>query len=535
MPYLVKKQLVADWKTRRGKFNEEYPLTTDVQELSSVDGAWDALNEIYTSINPQVEKRTFHASWDETMQKKLWLARHDLFYAILIELSEHSMVTLPSGVTTIPDIMLYKIENFGSAKSTSDIDACIQYDGPGDNHVSWVIQAIEDRYVELGCPCLDLDIEFYDSYISRGDPHHPDKAQTYTVTGVQDKEAAFLAMLPYALASMMRNVYLGDPLEGTIMRNTKNHLERRLGVVFSSSKRDELDEIIRLPHKSSQNLPTILNVFIEEDDEDKEEDGSPTVETTFNSIAKECQRVLQCVLTQLIVIPDVENLLNDAKTKCIAYFQSTTYDDQRRAYYGCLDTAADKLKTETNNVDKLTAFSHSQLYRQEGYICVTTVMHVPRVMQQCKENAKTDRCLKTDSTDLTGIDACPTNTMTHPSCILGDYDYILSIIEQLGFILRFYVESKKKFDEHCQKKYQKYMERVEDAYRKLSRAKQSWVDINLLRIPDPATVRGGKRTKTRRTRRKRKGVRRTRRKRKGVRRTRRFKTHDATKRAHHTV
>ena len=164
--------------------------------------------------------------------------------------------------------------------------------------------------------------------------------------------------------------------------------------------------------------------------------------------------------------PDQYNLAATLVTEYFNTNPSFDYNEQRKLYYGRLEKA-ENLISSSDNTKKITAFSESQIFRQEGYVCVSTVIHVPRYIQQCK--------IKIDS--ICDTTNCNTDKETKPFCLLNNFAYKLSMIEQIGFMLRFaisniinnnftdtnIVNNNKYFDD----KIKKYKERWTDAKGKL--------------------------------------------------------------------
>ena len=189
----------------------------------------------------------------------LWLYRNVLFYYVFIfvndllqrsdklnafytnktsnvvRLSEKYLVNGNSPINP-EDLKKYKISNFGSATPTSDIDASIQYDGEGEPHISFLLSLIEDTYLYLfNISCLQLDIEFYDSYISKCVmvDNSPPCKETYIVDGSIDKDG-YTQLLEYAAASMIRNVYiaLNDNAEcKTLLRSREDNTSHHTNII----------------------------------------------------------------------------------------------------------------------------------------------------------------------------------------------------------------------------------------------------------------------------------------------------------------
>jgi hypothetical protein len=101
-------------------------------------------------------------------------------------------------------------------------------------------------------------------------------------------------------------------------------------------------------------------------------------------------------------------------------------------------------------------------YRMESYLCAPTVTHVVRILQANKTNSLK---YKTSWPDVLCGEEQKSNNEAY--CSLGKYAYILSIMEQFGYIYRFYKEYCEEGEHYdaikCEKKKKKYMERLIDA------------------------------------------------------------------------
>jgi hypothetical protein len=101
-------------------------------------------------------------------------------------------------------------------------------------------------------------------------------------------------------------------------------------------------------------------------------------------------------------------------------------------------------------------------YRMESYTCAPTVVHVVRILQASKENKEKYATLVPKQYCLGDI------IHLDPFCSIGTFGYGLSILEQIGYIYRFYLTycdntSSHNDDTKCKNKYIKYMKRYIDA------------------------------------------------------------------------
>jgi hypothetical protein len=150
---------------------------------------------------------------------------------------------------------------------------------------------------------------------------------------------------------------------------------------------------------------------------------------------------------------------------------SNTYDDSRNKYYELVkkaETLLANMKLSRNAIieknqrlNLMIAISTALVYRAESYVSPSTVMHVVRVMQG-KEVAEDCANLKINKSKA--------------KCALGQFGYLMSCFEQVGYLYRFSktycvqqpgvskVEQTK-----CDKKYNKYIERFNNGIEELAK------------------------------------------------------------------
>jgi hypothetical protein len=473
--YFTNESLKSGWEYFHNEFVGDKYVNSDVIVFDKV-----LIDTIKTFLEISPATYDFHkliiTKKENNDKNKLWIYRNLLFYKILQEI----IITL---LPEIEDLCKYKISNFGSTNVTSDIDACIQYDGDGINKVSTVIKAIEDYYVtNVGIPCLRLDIEFYDSYISKcknpiaacGVPC--DGVESYTVDFSDSvfNEEAFKQMLPYAFASMIRNVFIAVAEHSPCYQGRCNE------------QINPSEKIVSVSDKNKQRWTELFKQI-------SDIDSGPSFEKLQKIVVELTDIVILIGLIkefcEVCLPEEYKNYTAEyetAATLVTEYFNTNhlfDYNEQRKLYYERLKKAED-LISGSDNTKKITAFSESQIFRQEGYVCVSTVIHVPRYIQQCK--------IKKDS--ICDTTNCDNDKETKPFCLLNDYAYKLSMIEQIGFMLRFAVSNiiNNNFPDTNIENNNTYFNN------KITKYKERWTDAK-----DKIKVKGGKR-KHRNTRKTRK-------------------------------
>ena len=425
------------------------PLLSFLQEHLNGN---DYVNEIY-SIQ------------DKAIQSQLWRARHYLFYQLLLiasatftsqklydEIYVGEMRFYPYHSLT-QDLDQFKLGIFGSLTPTSDIDVGIQYSGKRKDMVAlaYIISCIESLFLILtGKNSLAYDIESYADMmtIPSSDERFSD---LFYLDSIDFGPEELGIMLECAGASIVRNALISDP---TLTRDD----------IVSYHEFDILKrEIIR------QHIPVPDSFFTFE-----------WIDSAFNP-------------TRL--------------------FLTSSYADQRASYYDAVD-AAEKEKnnyllhvsfSKLNNrplsasqhTDKNRIICHvmklignALSYRMESYTCAPTVVHVVRILQASKDK------LKKYKTSAMGV-LCRgrIKQLTEPLCSIGPYGFILSILEQIGYMYRFhhtYCEGGIHPDTtKCNKKMKKYEERLMDAYYFLWKSEhpETYLQPNIIRnYMDPSRL-----------------------------------------------
>ena len=90
-------------------------------------------------------------------------------------------------------------------------------------------------------------------------------------------------------------------------------------------------------------------------------------------------------------------------------------------------------------------------YREESYILAPTIVHVVRIIQENKQPTAKRMC----------------EFPLEARCTMGFYGYLMSIIEQRGYIVRFYTTYCNPENNHynqikCYEKHKKYMDRYKN-------------------------------------------------------------------------
>lgn len=451
-------------------FCSKNPVTTDMFDIYTPtnEDTYDTLKEklqplityIDDAFKPNTNPRYVDliSSIDSAIQLKLWVARTYLFYQLLLYATASFLnKTLYDGVyVQHPDYKKYewrdyltqsvlntfKLGIFGSMNPTSDIDIGIQYSGNLLNvkqeSLAYIVSHFESLfYIFTEKSSLAYDIETYADMMTVPSPVDPTKDYFY-LDARKFGQTQFNEMLTYAGRSIVRNTWLSHNTSATIDSLNFNR-------IITDPKFNEMSGI-----KSNE-----INTVIRDQ-----------LQLTFKNIVEQT------------------TWFDDAK---IAVKKFTEMDEhaQRYAYYKKVEFA-EKLKfklaltpeqqkalTADNICTLMMAFGDALTYRMESYICAPTVVHVVRILQA--DAGKIEKYKTTTPHELCDIELKNSNTRTDPYCTIGPYGFILSMLEQIGYMYRFYLTycpgGSHPDETKCKSKIAKYKIRYENAIALLIRQK----------------------------------------------------------------
>ena len=387
----------------------------------------------------------------DSEQKKMWILRTVLFYQLLIILvhtltnkqfydeiySDKDKYPYRADVST--HLTDFKMGIFGSMNPTSDIDLGVEYTGNYTNcnpALSYIVSRIECLFIILtGSKSLDFDIETYADMatIPNKDKDKNDKhddifyLSTYTFDETNDKDKVnFMKIVECATNSIIRNYLLAHT---------------------DTTKTNEI---------TLNKMITELNLNLDEN-------------------------------TKKILNENTENYLKKS-FDTLTGFLNMDYETQRYTYYKNVEDA-ENLKsnfTKNKNIYNLSNDDTAELiykigvantYRMESYCCIPTIIHVVRILQhqQQQKTASADKYetlfpkenIKEYCEDIKNND-----DLHHiPVCTIGNVGYILSMLEQIGYMYRFHLTYcvGNKDQQKCDKKIKKYRERYDDALQKMAK------------------------------------------------------------------
>jgi hypothetical protein len=340
--------------------------------------------------------RTELSKHSSPTQQKLWIARTYIFYQLLIFLIQIATTSIiPSFKIsalqykiTLKDLEHCSLGIFGSITPSSDIDLGIQYSGTltDKNFIWWLVEIYESLYLDLtGKSSLEFDIETYADYISM--PSKDGKLSFFYLRTTDFKLIHFQKMLPYIGCSILRNALISYKHTNKIEEFQSNH------VTDSFINDFEFNISKYIPDSTLPNYHNIEQIWSE-----------PSWQT-------HCKKII-------------------LDSQC-------NYTDKRAKYYKLAKDAEESLLSlklrfmnssdtiplfDTESIlDTMLKISHALVYREESYICPPTVVHIVRILQ-----ANPTKKLKRECT-----------YPLQPACSMGYYGYLMSLIEQCGYINRF--------------------------------------------------------------------------------------------------
>ena len=323
---------------------------------------------------------------------------------------------------------------FGSLTPTSDIDIGFEYLGkPVKNVLTYIVSRFESLfYIFTDKSSLKWDIESYGNLLALAnqDKETQDKFPEYFYLDTSKLTyEQYTQLLKYAAASMMRNILMHvyseykDPIEREkIIKNSTPN---------SKSPKISIEKVVTrdfLKYFQTDNVKWI-------------KEGRAMAEeylNVFNNNPKEADK---------------------------KYYELLNKAEQRRAEIIMTKTSVNGKNIEFTSdeiFEIINLWAKAGLWRRENYLLSPSVIHVVRTLQASK-NSRTKYNTSTPGQicngQVYGLEAF---------CTIGKYGYMFSILEQLGYIIRFYNTYCTNIEEHfdinkCNKKYAKYIERIENA------------------------------------------------------------------------
>jgi hypothetical protein len=486
-----------DINPKSPEFDKVASIELEEKQSVSKSNLDKKITELFTRMKEITKTRSFDYAHDvinlsDTEQKKLWVLRTFLFYQLLIVLTitlqnkqlYNSIYTdissYPFRDDLIPELENFKMGIFGSITPQSDIDIGIQYSGntmttPGLAHV---VSRFENLFVNLtGTSSLGFDIETYadmmtipNTYQYRGGRKLPRFSEGKTPNAMVQKvehddlgRMSETTEVPVATLHAKAESLPTPPAEDYFYLDTSNFTEEHFQKVLVCAGTSILRNVLlyKMDVLGRQLTKEEVSRFINEFDFKRDA-------ISLQPIFREFYQHIDSSLSA--------NWIDQAKPIVID-FMNSTYDQGRYEYYKLINIAETGKFEATRSLGELSPDKICELvvniglaltYRMESYTCAPTVIHVVRILQASKEKAEKYKTL-VPATHCVGM-----TQHLDPFCTIGKYGYVLSCLEQIGYIYRFHQtycikSSTSDGTDHyneakCAKKAKKYMGRVENGY-----------------------------------------------------------------------
>jgi hypothetical protein len=326
-------------------------------------------------------------------QRKCWILRLQILIKILIEISLELISNENEKLKLNPAD--YSLGFFGSNKPTSDIDIGIQYNALNNSNLSKLVEIIEDKFIYLGYRPLDFDIECYGDLLTITNVDNGIPIEYLYLSSSDFECEEFKLLLPYCGASVYRN-YLHT---GSDKAKFNTEFKEFINVIIpkliaqnnnNNKKNDDIKKknlIIALLRNC------ITNSLFHDKNEDVNTYMNPNVNTQLEKFNKQRTEYYKRVAA-------AEELLNNMPSN-----QNANLHFQKRK-----QIITDPAMKKDEIIRIINAIGDALIYREESYVCVPTIIHVVRIMQANAENAKAK---------------------------MGVYGYLISILEQIGYLFRF--------------------------------------------------------------------------------------------------
>jgi hypothetical protein len=473
---------IAQFMSEQGIAENPY-LQEYLQELST---AFSSKEEIQTKINELKPKFEMDGDpnyvdkisdvKDTTKKQQLWIARTYLVYQLLIvltlslqnkELYDAIFLSYSTDDAVAMFVLLFRAEVnaflrdiklgiFGSLTPTSDIDIGFQYSGLSAEYIpclAYIVSRFEMLFlIFTGKRCLDFDVESYADMITvpntDPDPQGAFPDLFYLDTGklTWDDETK-TKLLPIVFNSIVRNAKIGVGLRAQI----------------------RLDDVVDTVNTAAAAaaaaaVPAAVNFDI----------GHEIISLKTDAIAIDAFQQSNTTISE---------------------FLGKSYNKQIQAYYDAV-VAAETLKvsklvemttidqlrqlTPQDIIDLIVVIGKALTLRIESYTCSPTVIHVVRMLQADAQKIAAEAVLLLERKYITSapkeICSLTVRDLGVARCVVGKTGFILSALEQIGYMYRFhktYCEGGLHFDHaKCKTKFEKYKIRLDHAIGNLKNAEK---------------------------------------------------------------
>jgi hypothetical protein len=371
-------------------------------------------NEVATNDKIQTaikDMKTFNYSeivhlLSNPSQIYLWILRTLMLYDFLI--------TVSNKLDDAYDKTKYRLGIFGSNETTSDIDIGFTYIGTlsDTDHtpLSTAIQPLEDLFIsQTTLISLDFDIEPYANFMTLSDGSYYLDTREMTFTHL-------LRLLPYVGAGILRNYIqsfmdLGynpdirrQKVDHSVDQSALQKITNELDGFLTMVKQENTQQVNVQPEtmKNVNEFTLFYNDLVTQDKR----------EIVFNALfGKDAVGMISSYLLKSY---------NDSRALYYSYVIKA-----ESFYYGTICRNLHNISIE-NIIQMLMLSSIADIFRAESYVSPVTVMDIVRGKQ-----GKQYEEIQKDPT------LCQNKPIKYAPCLIGPYGYIISILENLGYITRF--------------------------------------------------------------------------------------------------
>jgi len=305
---------------------------------------------------------------------------------------------------------------FGSDSITSDIDIGVCYKKGTDINknnlikLSDVVKTFEDYFVDKNYTSLDIDVEMYADYFIS-----PLNGQPF----IQINKKIYDKSLTYIVSGMIKNY-----VQALYDKDNKFcDIRRIIKTIHNKNDCSNKSKIINIINNVNFNdYKKLISSF----DELNQYNTS-----NINNILNKCKKK----------IPESKKILINYITK--------DYNEGRKMYYELLNKAHDiyckyfdNIKNNILNDDNISIelnknITHALIYRAESYVSLPTIYHIVYIIQAKVKDKNIHK-------------------------LIGQYGYQMSMLEQLGYLFRYYIQYciNKKCKENFYIKKKKYIKRL---------------------------------------------------------------------------
>ena len=295
--------------------------------------------------------------------------------------------------------------------------------------LSDVVKKFEEYFVNKNYTSLDIDVEMYADYFI---------SPTNGTPFIAMNENIYNECLPYILAGMLKNRIQANYDNGTLtcdVRRVIHYIKNNLCTLDKNEKQIQINNLIDKIQLDSD-VRFVINKVMANDDN---------------------QKKLVTIVEKTVGNPG----MYDKSKEIIKGYMKLDYKDSCEEYYKLLNIAhdtysqyfqeQDDTKKESILIALNKSISHALVYRAESYLSAPTIYHVVYTMQAMKNT-------ENESEKKRLIE------------MISSFGYEISILEQLGYITRFYkhycdnsTETNDCTNPKWLKKKNKYISRLEDA------------------------------------------------------------------------